>query len=129
MRTFEKPKFECINCKKLFTVKIPEEKCRCRYCNAELRLVSYNKNWVKNIGVITLSGIIGYSIAEGPEIFNSSNDIIHMYELMNACMRHSIDYTRQRNICACTFSKTYESFKFHKSIEELFIENVNKCAE
>lgn len=71
----------------------------------------------------------GYLIADAPELFQTKNDVVLMYEKMTACMKYNNNYAdrnKYRDLCACALMKTYEDFKFF-NVEKRFEENLEKC--
>lgn len=119
---------ECSNskCGKISTFKIDSSKATCGSCGSSLKLKTSSRNNI--IGISVVAATIGYSVANAPEWLQSKNDIIQMYESMNACMHKHKYYKKQRDICACTFAKTYEGFKYLNT-NGAFDKNLKKCYE
>ncbi|OOF57280.1 hypothetical protein [Rodentibacter myodis] len=95
-------------------------KTNCPTCGTRIRLTT------KLIVPMAGSLVTGYILAEAPEIFQTKNDIIQVYESMNACMKSSYKYREQRNLCACALAETYENFKFY-NVKKRFEENLENC--
>lgn len=121
----------CANskCKKITKFRIDPERCNCSVCNTPLPLKrSPIKNFIKSSGIIGIAVVCGYSVANAPEIFQTKNEIIQIYEAMNACMApYSIDRSKQRDLCACAFAETYENMKFWQDPKTLFEKNKSDC--
>ncbi|QLB13625.1 hypothetical protein EV697_10569 [Bisgaardia hudsonensis] len=123
---------ECINpkCKKVSVFSIPKSLSTCKNCGTKLPLSKLKKSSIATSGkVIFLALGVGYSVAEAPELFQTKDEIILIYERMNACMSEARYYREQRDICACAFSKTYESHKFFSDIKDIYRENIRKCRD
>lgn len=99
---------------------------KCPSCGTKITFITK----LKFMTIPVLGGLsAGYLIADAPELFQTKNDVVLMYEKMTACMKYNNDYanrSKYRDLCACALMKTYEDFKFF-NVEKRFEENLEKC--
>ncbi|MDC2825499.1 hypothetical protein PHA51_05540 [Rodentibacter pneumotropicus] len=97
-------------------------KTNCPTCGTRIRFTT--KLIIPMVGSL----VTGYIIADAPEIFQTKNDVIQMYESMNACMKYSYSYREHRDLCACALMETYGKFKFSNT-KVRFEENLKNCSQ
>lgn len=121
---------QCSNdkCGNMVTFSIEEKRAKCADCGSPLRLKTAKLISKKKMAVGVAVIAIGVGTFDRlPEWTRSKDNIIEIYEGMNACMRYAQDYSKQRNICACALSDSMDSYTLIDSGKEQFNKSLEKC--
>lgn len=109
---------------------IEEDRTQCETCGSLLRLKTAKLISKRKMAVGIAVVAIGVGVLDRlPEWTRGADDIIEIYEAMNACMKDAKYYREQRDVCACALSDSMNSYTVIDSGKEQLNKSIEKCKQ